>query len=229
MARPRGQGPRHRRLRRRARDRDPGRRGDKVAREQPLVTLESDKATMDVPAPFAGKVAELEVSVGDEVSEGSVLMMVEASAGGRRGAERTRNEPAEHGSEPPRTTKPDGSRARRNRDRNGRIGDPMRPDTRESSRWRAGLCESRRAADRAGDGHRPRRGDGHRAEGADHEGGCEGGQGAPAPLRRPRAPRSRGSTSRPGRRSTSRSTARSSGCRCPGSRRSAARTSPATG
>ncbi len=57
--------------------------GDEVAVEQPLVTLESDKATMDVPAPFAGKVAELKVSVGDEVSEGSVLMVVEASEGGQ--------------------------------------------------------------------------------------------------------------------------------------------------
>ena len=60
--------------------------GDEVAVEQPLVTLESDKATMDVPAPFAGKVAELKVSVGDEVSEGSVLMTVEASAATRRRA-----------------------------------------------------------------------------------------------------------------------------------------------
>jgi pyruvate dehydrogenase E2 component (dihydrolipoamide acetyltransferase) len=56
--------------------------GDEVSVEQPLVTLESDKATMDVPAPFAGKVAELKVSVGDEVSEGSVLMVVEASGDG---------------------------------------------------------------------------------------------------------------------------------------------------
>jgi pyruvate dehydrogenase E2 component (dihydrolipoamide acetyltransferase) len=56
--------------------------GDDVSVEQPLVTLESDKATMDVPAPFAGKVAELKVSVGDEVSEGSVLMVVEASEDG---------------------------------------------------------------------------------------------------------------------------------------------------
>ena len=56
--------------------------GDEVAVEQPLVTLESDKATMDVPAPFAGRIAELKVSVGDEVSEGSVLMTVEASEDG---------------------------------------------------------------------------------------------------------------------------------------------------
>jgi len=55
--------------------------GDEVVIDQPLVTLESDKATMDVPAPFAGNVAELKVSVGDEVSEGSVLLTVEAAEG----------------------------------------------------------------------------------------------------------------------------------------------------
>ena len=44
--------------------------GDTVAAEDPLVTLESDKATMDVPAPFAGVVKEISVSVGDRVSAG---------------------------------------------------------------------------------------------------------------------------------------------------------------
>jgi pyruvate dehydrogenase E2 component (dihydrolipoamide acetyltransferase) len=48
--------------------------GDMVAPEDPLVTLESDKATMDVPAPFEGIVQEVKVSVGDKVSEGSVLL-----------------------------------------------------------------------------------------------------------------------------------------------------------
>jgi len=51
--------------------------GDEVAAEDPLVTLESDKATMDVPAPFAGVVAQLRVSIGDRVSEGSVLLVLE--------------------------------------------------------------------------------------------------------------------------------------------------------
>jgi pyruvate dehydrogenase E2 component (dihydrolipoamide acetyltransferase) len=54
--------------------------GDEVSVEDPLVTLESDKATMDVPAPFAGLVREIDVSVGDRVSEGSVLMSLESSA-----------------------------------------------------------------------------------------------------------------------------------------------------
>jgi pyruvate dehydrogenase E2 component (dihydrolipoamide acetyltransferase) len=50
--------------------------GDTVEEEDPLVTLESDKATMDVPAPFAGVVEEVKVSVGDTVSEGSPLLTV---------------------------------------------------------------------------------------------------------------------------------------------------------
>jgi pyruvate dehydrogenase E2 component (dihydrolipoamide acetyltransferase) len=48
--------------------------GDKVSAEQPLVTLESDKATMDVPAPLSGTVQALRVKVGDKVSEGSVIL-----------------------------------------------------------------------------------------------------------------------------------------------------------
>jgi dihydrolipoamide dehydrogenase len=52
--------------------------GDEVAPEDPLVTLESDKATMDVPAPQAGKVAQLRVQIGDRVSEGSVLLTLES-------------------------------------------------------------------------------------------------------------------------------------------------------
>ena len=50
--------------------------GDTVAKDQGLVTLESDKATMEVPAPFAGVVKELKVKVGDAVSEGSSQMGV---------------------------------------------------------------------------------------------------------------------------------------------------------
>jgi pyruvate dehydrogenase E2 component (dihydrolipoyllysine-residue acetyltransferase) len=56
--------------------------GDSVAPEDPLVTLESDKATMDVPAPFGGTVAEIRVSVGDTVSEGSPILTLEVGANG---------------------------------------------------------------------------------------------------------------------------------------------------
>ncbi len=52
--------------------------GDVVAEEDPLVELESDKATMEVPSPAAGKVAEIKVSEGDNVSEGSLLLIMEA-------------------------------------------------------------------------------------------------------------------------------------------------------
>ena len=51
--------------------------GDEVAVEDPLVTLESEKATMDVPAPTAGFVNQLRVKVGDRVSEGSVLLTLD--------------------------------------------------------------------------------------------------------------------------------------------------------
>ena len=55
--------------------------GDHVDKDQGLVTLESAKATMEVPAPFAGTVKEMKVKVGDEVSEGSVIATIEAEGG----------------------------------------------------------------------------------------------------------------------------------------------------
>jgi dihydrolipoamide dehydrogenase len=54
--------------------------GDDVAAEDPLITLESDKASMDVPSPTAGTVAELKVAVGDAVSQGSVILVLDAGA-----------------------------------------------------------------------------------------------------------------------------------------------------
>jgi pyruvate dehydrogenase E2 component (dihydrolipoamide acetyltransferase) len=52
--------------------------GDTVAAEDPLVTLESDKATMDVPSPMEGVVQEVKVSIGDTVSEGTLLLTLAA-------------------------------------------------------------------------------------------------------------------------------------------------------
>ncbi len=52
--------------------------GDVVKKDQGLLTLESDKATMEVPAPFAGTVREIKVKLGDRVGEGATVVMIEA-------------------------------------------------------------------------------------------------------------------------------------------------------
>ena len=76
--------------------------GDTVKQDQGLVTLESDKATMEVPAPFAGVVREIKVKIGDELSEGSVVALIEAGRG-RRSAEPGRSPPRRpRRAEPPR-------------------------------------------------------------------------------------------------------------------------------
>jgi len=54
--------------------------GDTVTKEQSLVTLESDKATMEIPTSVAGVIKEIKLKVGDEVSEGSVIAIVETAA-----------------------------------------------------------------------------------------------------------------------------------------------------
>ena len=53
--------------------------GDTVDVESPLITLESDKATMDVPSPIAGTVTEVRIAVGDQVSQGSLVAVVAAA------------------------------------------------------------------------------------------------------------------------------------------------------
>jgi dihydrolipoamide dehydrogenase len=60
--------------------------GDTVAKEQSLITLESDKATMEIPSPGAGVVKELRLKVGDKVSEGAPILVLESSS------EKPRNE-----------------------------------------------------------------------------------------------------------------------------------------
>ncbi|MGY3439416.1 MULTISPECIES: dihydrolipoyl dehydrogenase [unclassified Marinovum] len=56
--------------------------GDTVAEEDPLLELESDKATMEVPSPAAGVIKEIKVAEGDKVSEGSVIMVIEGADAG---------------------------------------------------------------------------------------------------------------------------------------------------
>ena len=80
--------------------------GDTVKLDQGLVTLESDKATMEVPAPFAGVIREIKVKLGDELAEGSVVALIEptdaapaaeapkAEAAPAKAAEPQRAEPA---------------------------------------------------------------------------------------------------------------------------------------
>jgi pyruvate dehydrogenase E2 component (dihydrolipoamide acetyltransferase) len=59
--------------------------GDNVSAEQSLITVESDKATMEIPSPGAGVVKELKIKVGDKVSEGSAILLLEASEGAASG------------------------------------------------------------------------------------------------------------------------------------------------
>ncbi|WP_119967819.1 dihydrolipoyllysine-residue acetyltransferase [Shewanella japonica] len=54
--------------------------GDEIAAEDSILTVESDKATMDIPAPFAGTVAELKVAVGDTIAEGKLIAMLNAAS-----------------------------------------------------------------------------------------------------------------------------------------------------
>ena len=70
--------------------------GDTVSPEDSLITLESDKATMEVPAPFGGTIKEMKVKVGDTVSEGTTILSIEAGA-----AEKTETESSPAAKPPP--------------------------------------------------------------------------------------------------------------------------------
>ena len=68
--------------------------GDAVKKDDSLITLESDKATMEVPAPAAGTVKEVRVKVGDKLSEGSAILTLEAEGGGDKPAATAAKAPA---------------------------------------------------------------------------------------------------------------------------------------
>lgn len=68
--------------------------GDKVEAEQSLITLESDKATMDVPSPAAGTVKDIRVKVGDAVSEGTLIVVLEGAGGAAAAAPAPAQAPA---------------------------------------------------------------------------------------------------------------------------------------
>jgi pyruvate dehydrogenase E2 component (dihydrolipoamide acetyltransferase) len=67
--------------------------GQQVEKETPLVTIETEKAAMDVPAPVAGKIAQVKLKTGDKVSEGSLILLLEPAA--------AETAPAEKASAPP--------------------------------------------------------------------------------------------------------------------------------
>ena len=54
--------------------------GDPVEKETSLITVESDKATMEIPSPLAGVVKEIKIKLGDKVSKGSLLLLLEGEA-----------------------------------------------------------------------------------------------------------------------------------------------------
>jgi dihydrolipoamide dehydrogenase len=80
--------------------------GDAVRKEDPLVTLESDKATMDVPAPQAGVVKDIRVRTGDKVSEGSVILTLDAQDSAAAPAPSAKTPPPAPTAKAPVETKP---------------------------------------------------------------------------------------------------------------------------
>src|ERR1700678_923182 len=54
--------------------------GQQIEKETPLITIETEKAAMDVPAPVAGRIAQVKLKQGDKVSEGSLILLLEPSA-----------------------------------------------------------------------------------------------------------------------------------------------------
>ena len=67
--------------------------GDQVAAEDPLITLESDKASMEIPAPQAGVVGEIKVQLGDKINEGDLILLLEPAAAVEGGASSPAAEP----------------------------------------------------------------------------------------------------------------------------------------
>ncbi len=77
--------------------------GDTIAKDDSLITVESDKASMDIPAPFAGVVKEVKTKIGDKISQGSLILMLDESA---TGATEKSPAPAAPVAEAPKATAP---------------------------------------------------------------------------------------------------------------------------
>jgi dihydrolipoamide dehydrogenase len=80
--------------------------GDRIEKEASLITLESDKATMDVPAPQAGVVKEMKVKLGDKVSEGSLILLLDADGAAAKAAPAPATAKAEAPKEAPKAEAP---------------------------------------------------------------------------------------------------------------------------
>jgi pyruvate dehydrogenase E2 component (dihydrolipoamide acetyltransferase) len=68
--------------------------GQHIEKEAPMITIETEKAAMDVPAPAAGRITQVTIKQGDKVSEGSLILMLEMAGSGTAGAEATDTAPA---------------------------------------------------------------------------------------------------------------------------------------
>jgi pyruvate dehydrogenase E2 component (dihydrolipoamide acetyltransferase) len=68
--------------------------GQQIEKETPLITIETEKAAMDVPAPAAGRITQVKLKQGDKVSEGSVILLIEPTAGAAPAADRPGTAPA---------------------------------------------------------------------------------------------------------------------------------------
>ena len=89
--------------------------GDSIKPEDPLLTLESDKATMDIPSPDTGTVTKVLVKVGDKVSEGTPILEIEAEPAKQKPAEKTKAAPEAGSPSPPLRAPPRDGGARRER------------------------------------------------------------------------------------------------------------------
>ncbi len=144
--------------------------GDQVNEEDPLVTLESDKATMDVPAPLSGQVLDIPVKIGDQVSTGSLILTI-GPGDGAVAPPPTLVEQQEPDVTGPSTPAPAAAPAR--------VPEAARPAaapayTAQPGRPGGGLQRGARRAERAPGraraGRGPDRGGGHRAQGPHHQG-----------------------------------------------------------
>ena len=67
--------------------------GDAINQEEPLITLESDKATMEIPSPISGTVKEIKINVGDKIAEGHVILLMESGSESTKEISKTEPDP----------------------------------------------------------------------------------------------------------------------------------------